>query len=203
MDPNEQSVKQIHHYEGVLTWLNDIEVNIVAYLGAMVPFVLGMVLIRMPLFEIAAPIGEAFTIKATDLKGFAWAESAVLVLNIVAIFMLAFPMMKFFEWKYLWFAPAAVIFTVESAVWMYLAMKKNDLASNILVSLAMELFSMEVRIAAYGWGMIAVFALGVLASIIMLLDIHKNKSIYIMSKKQRTLRRVLCSLLMTCCFVTL
>ena len=178
MNPNSNQLGENRSFGGVLAWMNDIEVHVGAYLAAALFLIVGIFLINQPLFEVTVPILGANEITASMIPGLQWAKVAVAVLNLAALFMLIFPMLKFFEWKYRWFLPVLAVFAVEAAASIAILMMKEKIVGDSVVNAAMELFSIEITATVYTWLFLAVSVLGVGTALKLVLDIKKNKTIY-------------------------
>ena len=175
---NSISEKNYHCPQGPLAWLNDIEISKGPYLGSFLLLVLNIILIRQPFFEIDVPYLEKMAFALHDIKEFSGLGIGALILGIVSIFALIIPMLKFFEWKYRWFIPAAATAVIECAMTIYLIGKKNDLLESTLIGYTYQILSIEINLTASAWVLMAVNVLIMICSIKMLIDVKNNEIKY-------------------------
>lgn len=170
--------KQGQGYSGLTAWLADIEVNKIAYIGSIITLILGIVMVYQPLFEIVTPYTGAIPLSTAEFGIINTVQIGVLVLNVVSIAAILFPLLKFFEWKYHWFAIAFAASLIECVAAGIILSQKEKLVENALVNFALELLSAEVNLTANGCILIATFMLSLLSAGKMIFDIWKNREKY-------------------------
>lgn len=150
------------------------EVSKVAYFGAWVNLIFGLILIWQPVFSITA-YGVEMSYAFNEIDQLSWACVTVLVLNLVSIFCLLIPQMKSFEWTYQWHWSAVIagISIVELALTAYILMKKEKLMEETLIGSMYKFLSIELNLTVAGWALILTFILTLACAVKMLIDARK------------------------------
>ena len=174
----EASEKSYSCPKGPLAWLNDIEISKGPYLASFFLLVANIVLLRQDFFTIDIPYMDSMTFALHEVKELSAFGFIGLILGVASIITLMIPMLKFFEWKYIWFIPTAVTGLVDTLAAFYLIIQKNDLMETSLIGYAYELLSIEINVTAAGWVLILVSIALLALSVKMLLDIKNNERTY-------------------------
>lgn len=172
-----QVKKSYRTVSGPFAWLADIEIARGPYLASFGLLILGMVLVRLPFYEVTA-FGVSVSLALHEVPDLEWASTGVMVLNVVSLATLVFPMLKYFEWKYMWFVPTAVAAVVELSTAVYLVLKVKDVLANSAIGIIYDYLSVEIYITFSGWLLLLSIAATLICSIKMLIDISNNERIY-------------------------
>lgn len=176
--PLETSEKSYSCPQGPFAWLNDIEITKGPYLAAFLLLVLNLILVRQPFFTIDIPYMDSMTFALHEVRELSTFGFIALILGVASIFALIIPLIKFFEWKYIWFIPSAVTGLFGTVAAFYLIAQKNNLMENSLLGYTYELFSIEINVTATGWMLVLANIALLVLSIKMLVDINKNERTY-------------------------
>lgn len=164
--------------QGPFAWLNDIEITKGPYLASFLLLALNLFLVRQPFFTIDIPYMDSMTFALHEVKELSIFGFIALILGAVSIFALLVPIIKFFEWKYIWFIPSSVTGLYGIAAAFYLIAQKNRLMENSLIGYAYDLFSIEINVTTTGWMLMLVNIAILLLSVKMLVDVKKNERTY-------------------------
>ena len=164
--------------QGPLAWLNDIEITKTPYLASILLLIVNIILVRQSFFSIDIPYMGSMKYALHDVSEFSGLSFAAMILGFVSVFCLLVPLIKFFEWKYMWFIPTAATGLIETIVAFYLIAKKNELLENTLIGYAYELLSIELNLTATAWLLIAVNIVIIALSIKMFIDLKDNERKY-------------------------
>lgn len=178
MNQHQTNEKSYQCPTGPLAWLNDIEITKGPYLASILLLVLNIILVRQPFFTIDIPYTESMTFALHEVTELSTLSFIAIILGAVSIFALLVPILKFFEWKYQWFVPAAATGLIESIAAVYILVKKNELMEDTLIGYAYQLFSIEINLTATAWMLIAVNVVLLVLSVKMLIDVKNNERTY-------------------------
>lgn len=170
----ESDEKSYYYAQGPLAWLNDIEITKGPYFVAILLLIADIVLIRQPFFSIDIPYAGSMSITLHEVNALSVFSLVGVILNVASVFALLVPLIKFFEWKYMWFVPAAVTSMVDIVAMAYIVKQKNNLLENTLIGYVYQWLTIEVDVTTTAWIFFAVNIVLLLCSIKMLTDIKNN-----------------------------
>lgn len=177
-NPLEANQKSYQCPTGPLAWLNYIEITKGPYLASFVLLVMNIILVRQAFFTIDIPYMDSTTFALHEVKELSGLGFVALILGCLSVFTLLIPLIKFFEWKYMWFVPTAATALVETVAAFYLIAQKNELMQNSLIGYAYELLSIEINLTATAWMLIAVNIVLLVFSTKMMVDLRRNEMLY-------------------------
>lgn len=177
-NPSEESQKSYQCPSGPLAWLNDIEITKWPYLTSIVLLVMNIIFVRQAFFTIDIPYMDSMTFALHEIKELSGFGFVALILGGLSVFTLLVPLVKFFEWKYMWFIPTAATALVETVAALYLIARKNELMKNSLIGYAYELLSIEINLTPAAWMLIAVNIVLLAFSAKMMRDLKRNEMLY-------------------------
>lgn len=173
----EEGKKSYKTISGPFAWLADIEITREPYLISFALMVLSVVLSRCPFYEVSA-FGTSVSYAFHEVPELTWISTAIVVLNAAAMCALLFPMLKFFEWKYIWFIPTAATAVAELCAVLYYIVKVKDALNNTAVGVLYDVLSAEVKVTFAGWMLVVALVALLVCSVKMLLDIKENNEKY-------------------------
>lgn len=167
---------------GPIAWLNDIEIGKATYLLSFPLIIWSLFLVGQPVFTYAIPQLGEFHLSLGEIDSLKWMKIIVYILGVTSILSLMIPMIKFFEWKYRWFLPAAVTAIVNCAGVFFLVSKKNEALEKTLAGYVYQLLSFDIRLTFHAKLFVAVNLLILACTAKMMLDIKNNEIKYPISK---------------------
>lgn len=200
--PSQNASSLTDYGHGPRAWLNDIEIGKITYLAAFPLLLLSLVVIGKPVLTVTAPYVGTVEFSLAQLGQMNRLRIAVYIFNVASCFFLAFPMIKFFEWRFKWILPVAVVSAIECVGVLLLSARKNTILENALLSLASGLFSVplgdgatgqllaglasdllsiNIQLTAGAWLFFAIELLVLLCCVKMLMDIRHNDIQYSVS----------------------